>query len=581
MTSEISASNIEKYIKHIINEKTLFIPNGAIDIKIRNLSKIGQSVNNIYSFYLFYKYKREEVKLNLVLKLFEQTEFHRNVCNREYQIMMNLKKAHFLVPTVHLVEINKNILGGPFIIMEKIEGPNMASHLKTLDKKGFRDALKYFAETLVLLHELRLEKIWSDVLTIPENEYAYAKKTALVKEELNYAKKWDYQMVTDWLRITAEKCPCYQYSLLHIDMNLKNFIINNEGKIFFSDWEWGEVGDPLRDVGSTYHEITHMFGNEAGFLFLKYYVKSSKRKIDSNSLNFYLVSSGLKLALYYRFLSTKKLGKKYLISLFGMKFMPLFPFIRWHFKRRRKRLEIFLQNKISDYESSMYATRGSKILSWIEIEDILKLVNASSSDLILDVGTGSGRVARVIVSKTGARVIGIDGRPPLLAAKKRKGDLCNYELVVANGQYLPFRKHVFNSIICIRALKYFKNYNMGISEMARVLKPFEHLIIDISSMFGYELILKFITKSSKARGHRVFNIYKIKNLLQGQKLYTEESLPLQKIPHNVWNISSNSTVLTILIILENTLKKISPTILSRSILLKCKKVPYLKFKTQQ
>jgi len=578
MIDKISDLNIKDYLLNLINENTLLIHNKATNVKVSNLLKIGGSVNSVYSFFIHYQYESKEVKLNLILKLFDKTEFHRKVCQREYKIIGELKRANFSVPTAYLIETKENPLGGPFIVMEKIEGKKMADHLKGLDKKEFHNALKCFAETLVLLHELKLEKIWSDFLSIPKDEYEYARKSALVKEELDFAKKWDYDWVTNWLKVNAEKCSCIKYSILHVDMNLKNFIINNQGKIFFSDWEWGDVGDALRDVSCAFHEIRHLFGDKAALFFLKNYIKSSKRKIESYNLRFYLVSSGLKLALYFRFLSTKTLSRKYLFQLFGKKAFFFSPVIRWHFSRRRKYLENYIRKKISgvsDYEKGMFGTPGGEILSSMEKEDILKLLNSNSSDLILDVGTATGRVAREIVSKTGARVIGIDvGRKSLLYAKKRKGNLSNFELVVAHGQHLPFRNLSFDSIICIRALKYFQNYVLGISEMDRVLKLSGDLIIDISSVLGYELILRNITRSVHARGHHVFNIYKIKNLLERQKLFPEKSLPLQKVPHKIWNLSSNSTILQVLVVLEQTLKKITPQIFSRSILLKCKKVSY-------
>ena len=459
--------------------------------------------------------------------------------------------------------------------MEKLDGKNMPNYLKHLDEKELRHALKCFAETLVSLHELKLEKIWSDVLSMPRDEYAYARKSALVTEELSYTKDWDYEWVTNWLKINAEKCPCSQYSLLHYDMNLNNFIITNKGTIFFSDWEWVEVGDALRDVGCAYHEIERMFGTKTALFFLENYKKSSKRKIESNNLRFYLVCSGLKLALYYRFLSTKKLGTKSLLHMFGMKSVPILSIIRWYYSRHRKRLETFLKRKVSDYEKGTFGTQGGKILSSMEKEDVLKLANANSSDLILDVGTASGRIAREIVSKSGARVIGIDVvSKRLLDAKKRRSNLSNYELVVADARHLPFQDCSFNLIICIRVLKWVPNYVLGISEIARVLKPSKHLIISVPSIFGYESIIRFMTRSIRTRRPHVFNIFKIKNLLIRKNLFTEKSVPLQMIPHKMWNLSNDSTILRILIVIEKTLKNIMPQVFSRSILLKCKKIPY-------
>jgi aminoglycoside phosphotransferase (APT) family kinase protein/2-polyprenyl-3-methyl-5-hydroxy-6-metoxy-1,4-benzoquinol methylase len=572
MSFKVDAVKIKEYFHHMVNEENALIPRRAANIRIFNLSKISGTVNSVYSFSLVYSYENRNVKSDLILKLYDNTEQYKRICRKEYLIMKKLNDANFPVPHVYFMEKDERILGGPFIIMEKVEGKSVYS-LKRSSKRKIYDVIKGFAKTLVLLHELKLDDIDANVLAKPKDEYAYARKSALVKDELGYAENWNYGWVTDWLKTNAKKCPCYKYSLLKFDLNLKNFIITGEGKIFFLDWEWAEIGDALRDVGCAYHEISHTFGARAASLFLKHYIRYSKRKIDYNRLRFYIVSSGLKLALYFRCLSTKKLGTWYLIKLFGRKYIPLFPFIRYHFKRRRIRLENFLKSEVLDYEKAMFGTLGGKILSSMEIQDVLKLLNAVPSDLVLDVGTGSGRIAREIVAKANARVVGIDNRQAITSAKQNRGNLSNYELVVADGQHLPFRDSSFDAVICIRTLKYFQDYVRGIAEMTRVLKPAESLIIDLSSVFGYEAILRHVTHSLSARDHHVFNFYKMKNLLKRQKLIVAKSLPLQKIPHKVWNISCNSTVLRLLVVAEEILKKTTPSIFSRSILLKCAKVP--------
>jgi aminoglycoside phosphotransferase (APT) family kinase protein/2-polyprenyl-3-methyl-5-hydroxy-6-metoxy-1,4-benzoquinol methylase len=573
MSYKVDAVKIKEYFHHMVNEENALIPRGATNIRIFNLSKIGGTVNSVYSFSLVYSCESKDVQLDLILKLYDNSEQYQRICQKEYLVMKKLNDANFPVPHVYFMEKDERFLGGPFIIMKKVEGRSVYSLKHSASEKEIYDVIKGFAKTLVLLHELKLDDVESNVLMMPKDEYAYARKSALVKDELGYAENWDYGWVTDWLKTNAERCPCNKYSLLKFDLNLKNFIITREGKIFFLDWEWAEIGDALRDLGCAYHEISHTFGAKAASLFLRHYIRYSRRKIDYNCLRFYIVSSGLNLALYFRCLSTKNLGAWYLIKLFGRKYIPLFPFIRWHFKRRRIRLENFLKSEVLDYEKAIFGTLGGKILSSMEIQDVLKLLNAVPSDIVLDVGTGSGRIAREIVSKTNAKVVGIDSRLAIMSAKQNRGNLGNYALVVADGQHLPFRDSSFDAVICIRTLKYFSDYVRGIDEMTRVLKPAESLIIDLSSVFGYEAILRHVTRSLSARGHHVFNFYKMKNLLRRKKLFIATSLPLQKIPHKVWNISCNSTVLRLLVVAEEILKKTTPLIFSRSILLKCAKVP--------
>ena len=254
--------------------------------------------------------------------------------------------------------------------------------------------------------------------------------------------------------------------------------------------------------------------------------------------------------------------------MFGKKYLPFFPILRWHFTRRRKSLENDLKREVLGYEELMFATPGGNILSQIEKQKVLELTNATSSDCILDVGSGSGRIAREIMLKTGAKVIGIDtGRPS--SPSKKNNDSIKFDWIVADGQHLPLKENSFDAIICIRTFKYFPDYALALSEMKRVLRRPGRLLIDFSSILGYELVLRHVTHSLGARGHNVFNIYKMKNMLNQNQLSIIQSVPLQKIPHPIWNLSGNSIVLNFLKIAENVLGAITPEFLSRSVLVKC------------
>ena len=345
MSSKIvSTSLIETYLLDSIHKKDSIISHHAKNIKVEKLRKIGGSVNSVYYFTLFYFLKGKKMKIDLVLKVFESSELQRKMCQREFSILDYLSEANFPVPPVYILENCERFLGGPFIIMKKIEGKSIEKYLKH-NKKKTNTIIVQLAETLASLHELVPDTQKLVLLDFPEDEYSYSKKSSLLKDRLDYAKNWDYTWITNWLQINANKCSCDTYSLLHFDMNLKNFIVTDRDKLFMIDWEWPEIGDPIRDVGCAFHEIKHSLGEKPAVLFLKSYRKFSKRFFTDFKLNFYLVVSGLNLALYFRFISVKE-GTPFLIKLFGKNFFPLFPIIRWHFRRRKQKLENFLRNVI-------------------------------------------------------------------------------------------------------------------------------------------------------------------------------------------------------------------------------------------
>jgi hypothetical protein len=395
------------------------------------------------------------------------------------------------------------------------------NYFKHHGKKEIYDLINRFAVACVKLHEFDPNLIGENILVKPRDKYSYAKKCSLLVNELTYEKNWNYKSVTEWLTTNAEECPCENYSLLHVDMNFKNLIVTKDKEIVFLDWEWAEVGDASRDVASAFYEVNHVAGEQAASFFLNQYVKCSSREINKFKLRFYLVCSGLNLACFFKSIG-KELGTKALVKIFGLRSLPLLPIIRWHFIRRGRRIDRYIQSEVLDYEKGMFNTPGGRILSKIEKQKILELTNSDSSDLILDVGTASGRIAREIILKTGARVIGIDLGYQSESSQKKKR-LNNYELIIADGQYMPFKEDSFNAIICIRALKYFPNYVLGLSEMKRVLRKTGRLTLDLSSNLGYEIILRSVTHSLGARGHHVFNVYRLKNMITSMGLSVRQS----------------------------------------------------------
>lgn len=574
---KLNTSALSDYLLDSFHEDTShLIPREATSVQIQNLSRISGGRHDTYVFSLSFRHKERNSTLKLILK----TYTGKKIAKTEYLALRALENADFSVPHAYALETDDRILGAPFIVMEKVEGKSLRDYVKHCSREETLNLFERFAEALVILHELEFQKMELGFLELPMDEYDFAKKQALREEDklLEYVREQDLVWATKWLENNALKCPCNRYSLLHGDMNPKNFLITETGRIVFLDWTWAEIGDPLKDVGYAYHNIRHMFGirnvnkkgAEIAAHFLKQYTRRSSRSVEGYSLWFYLFSAGLREAISLGYLSKKLISPSETIRIFGAKFLPALPLIYWHFRSRCKRLRHFLERIAFDYEQRMFRTPGGRILSSMETKEILRLLKPMSSELILDVGTGSGRIARSILSSAKANVIGIDvGRSNLKSARTRTRDKEGYDTIIADGQYLPFREATFDGIICIRALKYFPNYVLGIAEMSRVLRSGKRLVFDLSSTLGYEVVLRHITHSLSARDSHVFNLYRMRNLLKTHKFIVANSVPLQKIPHRIWVQSNSLTFFKFLEISENILRKTTPLLLSRSVLLKC------------
>ena len=345
MTSDLTLTMTKKCVHQVIMKKTKLVPTNATDVKIENLLKNKTTSYDVYFFSLLYTYIGQNVKVELLLKVFEPIDFSRKRCQKEYKILKFLKNALLPVPEVHIIEMDESLFGAPFIIMERIIGESIDVYVKDRKKNEIKTIVNRFAETLLSLHELKIDKIVSSVLPIPKDTYFFAKKCAFFKDELKYGGKWDYSWVSDWLKLNYTKFPCTQYSLLHFDIQPKHFLVTKEGKIFFIDWELAQLGDALRDVSVVYHDLRYVVGTSAASSFLEHYLFTSKRKIDLSKLHFYIIYAALRQILYFRYLTTKS-GLFSLVELLGFKHVAVLPLTYLRSMIRRKRTEKFLRKKI-------------------------------------------------------------------------------------------------------------------------------------------------------------------------------------------------------------------------------------------
>jgi demethylmenaquinone methyltransferase/2-methoxy-6-polyprenyl-1,4-benzoquinol methylase len=94
---------------------------------------------------------------------------------------------------------------------------------------------------------------------------------------------------------------------------------------------------------------------------------------------------------------------------------------------------------------------------------------------VLDVATGTGGVALEIAGRTGARVIGMDQSPEMLAAGRgrlaREGMDGRVRLVQGQAERLPFRDGAFGALTFTYLLRYVDDPAATLREMARVVRP--------------------------------------------------------------------------------------------------------------
>jgi len=106
---------------------------------------------------------------------------------------------------------------------------------------------------------------------------------------------------------------------------------------------------------------------------------------------------------------------------------------------------------------------------------LVSRIEAGPGDTVLDVATGTGAVAIEIAKRTGARVVGLDQSPEMLAHARARIDRTGLgdriELLEGRAETLPFADGSFDALSFTYLLRYVADPAATMRELARVVRP--------------------------------------------------------------------------------------------------------------
>jgi aminoglycoside phosphotransferase (APT) family kinase protein len=241
-------------------------------------------------------------------------------CVKEFQVLRGLARVGFPVPKAYICECDSNVLGNPFVIMQKEE-----------QIQNGVDNIEWFAKNLACLHNLDPTKLGIDALKVPEDTNAFARRCLLYFKILlnrssrhSKALKKDFEFAIRWLESNVPNTGCPKYCLLHGDYRLRiNTILTKDSRRVLLDWETAEIGDPAYDVGYAYARIRAELGEKTADRFVKEYM----RHFDGNlaeRLFFYKLAGHLRSAILHSSIMSNPLMA---YEIRGKKAFLLFPFL--------------------------------------------------------------------------------------------------------------------------------------------------------------------------------------------------------------------------------------------------------------
>ncbi len=127
--------------------------------------------------------------------------------------------------------------------------------------------------------------------------------------------------------------------------------------------------------------------------------------------------------------------------------------------------------QVSTTAAEVYETFFVPALFGQFVEPMLDAVGAGDGDRVLDIGAGTGVVARAALNRVGTRgsVVAVDPNEGMLAVAKRLAPTVDIRRGVA--EQLPVDQGEIDCVTCQFALMFFSDRRRAVGEMRRVLRP--------------------------------------------------------------------------------------------------------------
>lgn len=195
----------------------------------------------------------------------------------------------------------------------------------------------------------------------------------------------------------------------------------------------------------------------------------------------------------------------------------------------------FYDDLAPDYDDLRFGSFKNRVGQLLEERVLDAILSRLPGTDVLDVGSGTGRIARMMVRRY-PNVDLVEPARGMIDVLKSSRNLAVCRIVRAGLQNLPFRDSTFDVITCIRVVWHLARPESGLVELARVLKPGGHLLFDIANPMSLTHVVERIRGSSV---EMVFTSQKdVANYLEGVEMDLVERVPhrspfLQVLPRRL------------------------------------------------
>ena len=242
MTQNLLQTQLSDYARTLL-------PDG-VDARITPLERLTFGPHSeVYRFILTYDEAGLERSQTFIIKLYANTPDGMDRALKERHALFNLRGAHYPVPGVLAMEVEKSPLERPFVIMEHIDGQTFEDAIANADPARRAELVAQFVNLMTDLHG-RNPKVLVSRMTTPSQLAMVNREIHTLRGIANTYQLQIYLPMVDWLYSHRTEVPCDAPAITHRDFVPSNVVMDSRGMPHVVDWGW-QVGDPRYDLAWT------------------------------------------------------------------------------------------------------------------------------------------------------------------------------------------------------------------------------------------------------------------------------------------------------------------------------------------
>lgn len=232
----------------------------------------------LYSFVVEFEEEGRKLREERVARVYLGNAATRKATG-EFKVISGLSEVGYPVPKVYHLETEGSILGGPFIIMERVRGRNLSEAYHTVSEEEARTLMAEFIRIWVVLHNLDGVSLFPEDFPQGDTQDYLDEMFSHAKIRIDETGVYWLQPVIDWLDERREGVTPERLSLIHQDYHTENVMLRDDGSLVVMDWTAAMPGDYRADLAWT-RLLMSTYGDPAlREIILKSYKEASGRKV--------------------------------------------------------------------------------------------------------------------------------------------------------------------------------------------------------------------------------------------------------------------------------------------------------------